>query len=180
MTTWLITGGIASGKSTVCARLRSAGFPVYDCDSRCKALYDEIPGLKESIESVTGLEFSRLPEVFGDPSALMRLEALVHPLVVEDVRKWISSQERCRDVFVESATALSKPVFKGVFDKVLLVRAPLEARLGRNAKVVVREHFQILPEESQAHYIIDNSSTRAQLFLEVDRFIEYLKSETKR
>ena len=57
MKTVLITGGIASGKSAVCARLKALGLPVYDCDSRTKALYDEIPGLKARIEKAIGLPF---------------------------------------------------------------------------------------------------------------------------
>ncbi len=50
----LITGSIGSGKSEVCRYLRSKAFPVYDCDSRAKALYDENPGLLAAIESLFG------------------------------------------------------------------------------------------------------------------------------
>ena len=39
MLTILVTGGIGSGKSAVCALLRERGVPVYDCDSRVKELY---------------------------------------------------------------------------------------------------------------------------------------------
>ena len=44
MKTLIISGGIGSGKSVVAAIVRKRGIPVYDCDSRAKALYDEVPG----------------------------------------------------------------------------------------------------------------------------------------
>ena len=58
MKTVLVTGPIGGGKSSVCRHLAEAGYPVYDCDSRCKALYGTVPGLKERIESELGIPFS--------------------------------------------------------------------------------------------------------------------------
>ena len=50
MKTLVITGGIGSGKSVVSEYLSSKGIPVYDCDSRTKALYYENPLLVMDIE----------------------------------------------------------------------------------------------------------------------------------
>ena len=50
MRTILVTGGIASGKSEVCAHLQAKGYPVYDCDSRTKGLYATVPGLPHLLE----------------------------------------------------------------------------------------------------------------------------------
>ena len=49
MKTFLVTGPIGSGKSEVCRYLASKGYPVYDCDSRTKGLYESVPGLKSRI-----------------------------------------------------------------------------------------------------------------------------------
>ena len=43
MRTVIVTGGIGSGKSAVCALLRKRGIPVYDSDSRVKELYKSRP-----------------------------------------------------------------------------------------------------------------------------------------
>ena len=54
MKTVLVTGGIGSGKSAVCAYLASRGVPVYDSDSRTKALYDTDPALLPALEKAFG------------------------------------------------------------------------------------------------------------------------------
>ena len=64
MTTVLVTGPIGGGKSTVCRILELAGYPVYDCDARCKALYDTVPGLKEQIEKELEIPFRELGRIF--------------------------------------------------------------------------------------------------------------------
>ena len=53
--TVLITGGIGSGKSAVSSILESEGIPVYDSDSRTKALYDSDLRLRENLESLLGV-----------------------------------------------------------------------------------------------------------------------------
>ena len=170
----LVTGGIASGKSAVCSRLRALGCPVYDCDSRCKALYTSVPGLKEEVEKVTGLPFGRLREVFSRPEALNSLENLVYPLLLEDLRGWKESLgEGTLVAFVESAVALSKPSFDGVFDSVVTVIAPVRERLRRNPLVADRavlQKFDLL----RADYIIENNSTLEALEDEVDKYLKTL------
>ena len=66
MKTVLVTGGIASGKSEVCRYLSSAGYPVYDSDSRTKALYESVPGLKGRVEEAIGVPFSNVAVIFED------------------------------------------------------------------------------------------------------------------
>ena len=59
MKTDLVTGGIGSGKSAVCAYLASRGVPVYDSDSRTKALYTSDPALLPALESALGISLMR-------------------------------------------------------------------------------------------------------------------------
>jgi dephospho-CoA kinase len=140
MTTVLITGGIGSGKSEVCRRLVSRGYPVYDSDSRAKALYDEVPGLAARVDEALGggvldaggrLDRRALAAaVFADPAALRRLESVVHPEVLADFLRWRDAQGR-NLVFMESAIAAESPLFKDLFDAVVLVDAPESVRLER-------------------------------------------------
>ena len=140
MRTILVTGGIGSGKSAVCALLRERGIPVYDCDARTKELYARRPSLVAKLEKVLGaplkqadgsLDKARLAGIiFSDASAREKLEAVVYPLVLQDCRRWISRQ-KAPFVVVESALILTKPLFDGLYDAAVLVQAPEEIRLAR-------------------------------------------------
>jgi len=169
MRTTLITGGIGSGKSEVCRFLKTKGLPVYDCDSRCKALYDEIPGLKTRIEREIGLPFDRWNEIFSNPVLRDRLESIVFPALLEDIHSWRDSitSGRC---FVESATALDKPAFYGLWDDVWLVTADYDIRLGRNPNVAERDSSQHY-DLSLADEVIVNDGTLEELYKITERIL---------
>lgn len=174
MKTILVTGGIASGKSEVCRYLSSLGYPVYDCDSRTKALYDNVPGLREKIEESLGIPFAELSRIFTDDSLRKKLEAIVYPLVHEDLASWLSGLSSPA-AFVESATAASHPLFSDLYDSILLVRSDESLRMGRNPKAAERAHLQHF-DDVAADYTIENNSTITELHHEVDK---YLKSFMK-
>jgi len=141
MRTILITGGIGSGKTVVCGMLREYGFPVYDCDSAAKRLYDEDPALVEALEKATGASL-RLPDgtfdksslakvIFSDPDAMSKVESIVHPAVLRDFTAWRSRNAGGRGVVMESAIAMEKPLFDRQYDSVILVDAPIPVRIAR-------------------------------------------------
>ena len=148
--TILICGGIGSGKSELSRYLVSKGVAVYDSDSRTRALYDNDPGLVERLGESLGasllgpdgkLDRKALASIiFADDSALRRCEAIVHPAVLEDFRKWktaMSEAEWCGYagsspfVCMESAIALGLPLFRNEFDCSVCVDASLETRIAR-------------------------------------------------
>lgn len=151
MRTLVVTGGIGSGKSSVCALLEGRGIPVYDSDSRTKSLYDNDRELVERIGSAMGCRITddegRLDRrllaslIFSDGKLLGKLEGVVHPAVLDDFNRWKSRQEKevrwsgaageVPFVVMESAIILEKPLFRNVADKVLLVDAPYQVRLAR-------------------------------------------------
>lgn len=136
----LVTGGIGSGKSAVCAYLESKGYPVYYSDDRAKALYGEQPELSLKVDKLLGgsllsidgkLDLSALAaRVFADAGRLKLLESLIHPAVLDDFLSWLSVQDSPLAV-MESAIAQNLPEFMAHIDKVLLVDAPMELRLKR-------------------------------------------------
>ncbi len=96
-----LTGSIASGKSSAAAQLRRLGVPVHDADATVHALTAKggkaIPAIQVAFSEVISpdgvLDRGRLGAiVFADPSALKRLEAILHPLVIQDrdrfLRRW--------------------------------------------------------------------------------------------
>ena len=89
---------MGSGKSAVAAVLKTRGVPVYDSDSRTKSLYDRDPALVERLEAVLGtglraadgrLDRAKLASlIFSDPARKAAVEAVVHPAVLADFRRW--------------------------------------------------------------------------------------------
>ena len=137
MKTLLLTGGIGSGKSAVAACLEARGIPVYDSDSRAKLLYDS--DLIDSLEAALGVCLRRdsrfspaalSAAVFSSPEALSKVESLVHPAVLKDFLRWRDARDAAVVAF-ESAIAMSKPLFDGLWDAVLMVTAPLPTRVER-------------------------------------------------
>ncbi len=139
--TVIVTGLIGSGKSAVCALLRERGIPVYDSDSRTKRLYDRRPALVDAMEKAVGtplrgkdgaLDRKRMAGIiFSDSSVREKVEAVVYPAVLADFKRWKSRQKGAPFVVLESAVALSKPIFDALAQAVVLVDAPPEVRLAR-------------------------------------------------
>lgn len=133
-----VTGGIGSGKSTVCRLFAERGIAVYDSDSQAKRLMEESDMLRAALVGAFGTECyaeGRLNRrylagrVFGDAEALARLNALVHPAVREDFRMWAERQSGPY-VILESAI-LFEAGFENEVDTTLAVLAPAEERIKR-------------------------------------------------
>lgn len=172
MTTVLVTGPIGGGKTTVCRYLEASGYPVYDCDSRCKGLYENVSGLKLRIENELKVQFSELGVIFKDADLREKLEAIVYPLLLRDIENWKDSLD-CSLAFIESAVALEKPLFRNTYDKVLLVKAPRRLRHSRNPKAASREALQKF-DKSLIDYTIDNGSGLESLYAKIEKFLEQL------
>lgn len=171
MRTILITGPIGSGKSEVRKYLSSLGFGVYDCDSRTKALYDEIPGLKSKIENALQIKWSEIRSVFADKGKLKMLEDMVYPYLIKDIEAWkggLPSESKIS--FIESAVALDKPSLSSLYDEVLLIDADYESRLERNPNVKQRDYLQGF-DPSKINYTITNDSTIEQLHTKIDKLL---------
>ena len=140
MLTVIVTGGIGSGKSAVCALLRKRGIPVYDSDSRVKELYvcrrSLVPRLEKALGSPLRQADGTLDKaclaalIFSDEAARETLESIVYPILLEDFKRW-RSRQKAPFVVLESAIILTKPVFDGLADAVVLVDAPDELRIQR-------------------------------------------------
>lgn len=134
-----ITGGIGSGKSTVCRALAAlSGAPLYDSDSRAKQIMSSHPEVMEELKELFGCEFFEQgvlnrslisSRVFGNEQMLQRLNSIVHPRVVADFEAWAESSN-ADYVILESALLFSSPLV-GHYDLAVVVDAPLEMRVER-------------------------------------------------
>jgi Dephospho-CoA kinase len=169
MRTILVTGPIGSGKSAACRYLASLGFPVYECDARTKMLYSLVPGLKCSIEERLDLPWSEIGTVFSDPDKLRTLEEMVYPHVVEDLKAWKAAQ-KAPLLFIESAIALDKPQFDGLYDQVVLVTAPYGLRVQRNPKAAERDALQAY-DPARIDFRLDNDGTKEEMYIKIRQLI---------
>lgn len=179
-----ITGGIGSGKSTVCALLKEQGVAVYDSDAEAKRLMSESETLRSALidafgeECYNGEGLNRAylaSKVFGDDEALARLNAIVHPAVKDDFRAWAERQQGAY-VVLESAI-LFESGFDAEVDTTLAVMAPLEERVRRAMERdgVTRE--QILDRIS--HQLSDDElHSRAKRTI-VNLVRDYLESDVE-
>ena len=133
-----VTGGIGSGKSTVCELLRDRGVAVYDSDSRAKQLMAESEALREQLTAAFGAECYNAEglnraflasKVFGNEEALQQLNSIVHPAVRADFQAW-AEQQQSPYVVLESAI-LFEAGFESEVDATLAVMAPMPMRLER-------------------------------------------------
>lgn len=133
-----ITGGIGSGKSTVCDMLSGYGVAVYVADDRAKELMTESEQLRSALVAAFGeatydggkLNRAYLAEsVFSNTEALARLNAIVHPAVMADFERWAEEQEG-EYVVLESAILFEAGLDDRV-DTTVAVMAPKDIRLQR-------------------------------------------------
>lgn len=134
-----ITGGIGSGKSTVCRLLAEVGgVEVYDSDSRAKVVMNSHPQVVREVTALFGPEAYKegvlnrpyiAQRAFADKELLGRLNAIVHPRVVEDYEQWVACQSGPY-VVLESALLFSSPL-EGHYDVSVAVVAPDEIRVQR-------------------------------------------------
>ncbi|MDE6710946.1 MAG: dephospho-CoA kinase [Alistipes sp.] len=133
-----ITGGIGSGKSTVCRLFAAKGIAVYDSDAAARRLMNESRPLRRALVERFGDAVYRAGEldrkflagiVFSDPAALADLDALVHPVVRADFETWCARQTG--DYVVLESAILFESGFDSLVDRTVAVLAPAEVRVAR-------------------------------------------------
>ena len=126
-----ITGGIGSGKSTVCKVFAQLDIPVYDADSNAKRLMSEDADLIKEIKQNFGEE-SYLADglinreylaekVFNDKESLEQLNALVHPRVGNDFKAWTATQTNAPYLIKEAALLIESRSYKAL-NKLIIVK----------------------------------------------------------
>ena len=170
-----ITGGIGSGKSTVCRLFSLLGVPVFDSDRRARELMQDDAGVVEAVRelfgpaSYSGGELDRgyiSGMVFSDKELLGKLNGIVHPAVFSDFERWCLLQQGAGVSYavMESAILFESGMNRYV-DRTILVDAPTDVRIDRvvrrdsttREKVLERIKNQGGSVAAAADYVIDNS-----------------------
>ena len=137
-----ITGGIGSGKSTVCELFRLYGIPIFDADTEAKKLNDTSPTICEKLTQLFGndlyenncLNRQKLASlIFTNTENLRKVNAIIHPEVATHFKKWASEQKNAPFVIIETAI-LFEASFNKLVDKTITVYASEKTRMERIAK----------------------------------------------
>ncbi len=194
-----ITGGIGSGKTTVCKIFEQLGIPVYYADERAKLLMTTNKSVISKLKKLFG-EDAYLPDgalnrkwiaeiVFKDAEKLAKLNAIVHPAVQKDGEDWHKRQRKAPYTLKESALLfeIGSQIF---FEKTITVSAPRALRLQRTmqrdglseAQVEARMDKQMSDEEKVqlADYVIVNDGLRLLLpqVLDIHRQLLAIRQNT--
>ncbi len=182
-----LTGGIGAGKSAVAERLAALGAVVIDADVLAReAVAPDTDGLAEVVAAFGASVLS--PEgaldraalgrvVFGDDEARRRLEAIIHPRVRARTAELVAAAPPDA-VVVNDVPLLVEAGYRDRYKLVIVVQAPLEARIERlartrgmsRAEAQSRIAAQATDEQRRevADVVIDNDGTLEELHARVD------------
>ncbi len=169
-----ITGGIGSGKSTVCKIFSELGAPVFDTDSAAKTIMSSDAGVRRRMTEIFGdaafagdtLNREYISSlVFKQPELLQTLNSVVHPAVADAFVCWAERQS-CDYVIMECAI-LFESGFDSLVDRTVTVSAPEHLRIeracardGANPDSVRRRIACQMSDgerEQKADYVINNT-----------------------
>ena len=154
-----LTGSVGMGKSTAAAMLRRLRVPVHDADAAVHRLMDKDGAAVAEVEAAFpgvvadgAVDRRKLgARVFGDPEALRRLEAILHPKVRADSEAWLRRQRRRREpLVVLDIPLLFESGSEARCDAVIVVSAPAfvqRARVMRRPGMTEERFQQVLAQQ---------------------------------
>lgn len=169
-----VTGGIGSGKTSVCRVFGVLGIPVFSADRVARMIMESDERIMQGINSIAGrnlyengiLDRMTLASIiFNNKELLEKVDSLVHPAVFDNFMKWVPLQTG-RYVIMEAAIMFESGASKFV-DRIATIVAPLEERIERiiERNKITREQIteRINNQMDDAErirlsdYVIDNS-----------------------
>ncbi len=180
-----ITGSIASGKSTTTQYLVQKGYKVVDADKIVKKLQESneevIRNIIETfnVDNNGKIDRKKLAElVFNNPVQKGRLEAIMHPLVIEEMKESVNKTDGI--IFLD-IPLLYEADLKYLCDEVIVIYAPedtlIERIMKRNklSKVDAQNRIQaqmsIDKKKELADIVIDNSRDLDHLYKQIDELL---------
>lgn len=176
-----ITGGIGSGKSFVASVLKEQyGIPVYDTDSRAKALMLTDATIRDGLIRLLGNEVYLSGQLnkpvlaaylFASDENARQINSLVHPAVKRDFVEWTDSQRTLATVVAVESAILFESGMDKLVDATVMVHAPMEVRISRTmqrdnaTRLQVEKRIRAQMDDEQkcalATYIIENDGVRS-------------------
>ncbi len=169
-----VTGGIGSGKTTVCRIFKVLGVPVFVADIEARRLMNTDPAIRQEINAIAGEDLYTTGEldrkelariIFNRPELLRQVNASVHPAILRIFDEWAGKSEA--PYVIMEAAILFEAKADVLVDRVAAISAPVEERIarvmGRNdlsrEEVLERINNQLEDDEreEQSYYVINNA-----------------------
>lgn len=187
---YVITGGIATGKSTVCSLLKKYGFSLIDADVIAK---EQLETSKNELREMFGTEVfdgsnidrKKLANIiFASKEQREKLNGLIHPKVRAEITRQAYEKEKFKLPYL-----MDIPLFfeGGDYDckMNMVVYTPKNIQLDRlvereglsveEAQRRVDAQIDIEEKKNRADWVIDNSTDLKHLQNEVEKFVEYIR-----
>ncbi|BCK49225.1 dephospho-CoA kinase [Streptococcus dysgalactiae subsp. equisimilis] len=189
-----ITGGIASGKSTVVAMIKEAGYQVIDADQVVHQLQEKGGRLYEALKQAFGNEIlkeagdlnrKKLSEmVFSNPSHMATSSAIQNQIIKEELAAERDQLAQSQTVIFMDIPLLIELGYQDWFDAIWLVYADAQTQLRRlmarnhlrevDAKKRLSSQLSIEEKRPYASLVIDNSGDMETLRKQVHKALEQL------
>jgi dephospho-CoA kinase len=133
-----VTGGIGSGKTTVCKVFAILGIPVFSADIEAKRIQDTNRALQIKINSLVGndlfpdgkLDRAELAKlIFSNKELLEKVNSIVHPAVFKSFREWVKRQDSPYSI-MEAAILFESGACR-MMDRIVTIVTPMEERIER-------------------------------------------------
>lgn len=182
-----VTGGIGSGKSTVCKIIAGKGYPVFSCDEVYAQIAESEKFVRE-IEKVFGSEYltaeGRIDRkklsalVFSDEKELAKLNGITHPMIFSEMFALAESEKGT--VFFE-VPLLFEGGYQNLFDGVIVVLRDMEARIKsvmerdklsyEAVKKRILNQFDYDKNDFAQYYVTHNYGNIGDLSANIDRLM---------
>ena len=194
-----ITGTIASGKTSVSILLKKHGFAVFNCDQYAKMAthagnpcFDRLVSVlgKDVLDDGGDIDRQKMASlIFQDENKRLCVNEIVHPYVIEGMRRFFASLSSEPFVFAE-VPLLFEAGMEKEFDQICVVTCQKETALTRmmedreytRQQALDRYSCQIDPEiqKRKADTVIENAGDLKQLNTAVNTWLAQLRKETRR
>lgn len=182
-----LTGSIACGKSTVSAYLRELGIPVVDADAISHAMTapggPALPALREafgdSIFDGNILNRRALGSlVFSDPEKLARLNAILHPMIIAEVKAQMDALDKTHPLVVGDVPLLYECGMEYLFNRIWVVSVPRDVQVMR---IMTRDGLSSQEAEQRidAQTPVAQKEARADAVIHSDGPIENTRAQVR-
>ncbi|WP_024954547.1 dephospho-CoA kinase [Sulfurospirillum arcachonense] len=189
---YVLTGGIATGKSTVCSLLKMHGFSIIDADVIAK---EQLDASKLELKEIFGEEIfengqinrKKLADIiFASTEQRIKLNNLLHPRIRQEIKKLAIEKDKYELPYI-----MDIPLYfeSGDYECKLsiVVYTPKDVQLERlvnregldkqEAQKRVNAQIDIDEKKKRAGWVIDNSSDLKHLQQETEKFVDYIREE---
>jgi len=175
-----VTGGIGSGKTTVCDMFKSLGIPVYNSDNEARKLMQSSSLIKAKICSKFGNDAYTngslnkdfiFKKIFRQKSFLEEINSIVHPEVSLHFKEWLSSKKSI--YVIKEVAILFESKLENQFNFILTVIAPENIRIKRvvdrdkksisEVKSIINNQLKDSEKISKSDFVINNISINRTL-----------------